>query len=134
MVAARLMGMMQCNCRVIPDFQTIAIQTYQACRCKTKKDFVWSEECQVSPENLKNRLADAAMLVHPRRDAALRITTNASNVGVGVLLDQQYATLWYVWEPMAFYSWAFNARERNWAPFDIELCAIHDAVKSLRLT
>ena len=83
----------------------------------------------MSFEKLKNRLANAAMLVHPRRDAALRITTDASNVGVGVLLDQQYAKLWYVWEPMAFYSWAFNARERNWAQFNMVLCAITDTVK-----
>ena len=74
-------------------------------------------------------LADAAMLDHPRKDAALRITTDASNAGVGAVLEQQHETLAHVWEPMAFYSRAFNARERNWAPFDMELCAIHDAVK-----
>ena len=127
--AARFMGMMQYHCRMIPDFQTIAIPIYEASRCKTKKDFVWSEECQVSFEKLKNRLADAVMLVHPRKDAALRITTDASNVGIGAVLEQQHETLGHVWEPMAFYSRAFNARERNWAPFDMELCAIHDAVK-----
>ena len=30
----------------------------------------------------KSALADAAMLVHPRRDARLRITMDASNAGI----------------------------------------------------
>ena len=34
---------------------------------------------------------------------------------------------------MVFYSWAFNKREQNWAPFDMELCAIHDTVKKLEI-
>ena len=73
------------------------------------------------------------MLVHPRAGAALRITTDASNKGIGATLEQQHQTQRRVWEPLAFYSRAFNTREQNWAPFDMELCAIHDAVKKFEV-
>ena len=45
------------------------------------------------------------------------------------MLEQQHETQRHMQEPMAFYSRAFNTREHNWLPFDMEICAIHNAVR-----
>jgi len=61
----------------------------------------WSDAAIAAFNNIKRALADATLLVHPTSDAPICLMANASNVAVGVMLQQ------YVhgnWCPIAFLS------------------------------
>ena len=75
---------------------------------------------------IKEALANAAMLRHPRPNAVLALTTDASNVAMGGVLEQRGPN---GWEPLGFFSARLKNNERNWPPFDRELLA---AFRSIR--
>ena len=66
------------------------------------------------------------MLSHPVHGAEVSIAVDASDIAAGAVLQQ------YVggnWEPLAFYSKAFNAAQQKWSAFARELYAVYLAVK-----
>ena len=49
--------------------------------------FTWTTSCQEAFDAAKRTLCEAVMLVHPHPNAATCITTDASNVAVGAVLE-----------------------------------------------
>ena len=76
---------------------------------------------------MKEELAVAALLVHPRVGAEIRIVSDASDSGMGAALEQ--LSLIGIWEPLAFFSKKFSASQRKYSAYDCELTAIYEAVK-----
>ena len=66
------------------------------------------------------------MLVHPHHNAATCITTDASNLAVGAVLEQFIEGQW---KPLAFFSKKLTSAERNYSAFDRELLAVYLAVR-----
>ena len=50
--------------------------------------FVWSTEAQAAFTKLKNALIEASVLAYPDPSYPFLLDTNASNVGIGVMLSQ----------------------------------------------
>ena len=55
--------------------------------------------------------------------------TDASDIGVGAVLEQQVGELW---QPLAFFSRKFSAAESRYSTFDRELLAVHVAIRHFR--
>ena len=89
----------------------------------------WTDEMVASFEASKAALANATMLVHPRLDAPLSLVTDASDVGLGAVLQQHVAGRT---EPIAFFSRQLRKPELKYSTYDRELLAIYLAVRHFR--
>ena len=101
---------------------------FEALKGKPKK-LNWTPECETSFAAIKEALAKAAMLRHPRPNAPLALTTDASNVAMGGVLEQRGPA---GWEPLAFFSARLKNNERKWPPFDRELLAAFRSIRHFR--
>ncbi|KAJ8386951.1 hypothetical protein AAFF_G00161280 [Aldrovandia affinis] len=89
----------------------------------------WSSEMSGSFSATKEALANATMLAHPVPDAPIALTSDASDRGVGAVLEQQIDG---VWKPLAFFSRQLRASEQKYSTFDRELLALYLAVRHFR--
>ena len=69
------------------------------------------------------------MLVHPDPSAAISLTTDASDVAVGAVLQQQVGDNW---QPLAFFSRQLRKPELKYSAFDRELLALYLAIRHFR--
>ena len=88
--------------------------------------FTWTTSCQEAFDAAKLTLSEAVMLVHPHPNAATCITTDASNVAVGAVLEQFIEGQW---KPISFFSKKLTPAELNYSAFDRELLAAYLAVR-----
>ena len=93
------------------------------------KTISWTKEQQAGFDAIKDALAAAALLKHPRPNAPLALTTDASNFAVGAVLEQRGED---GWEPLAFYSAKLQEHQRQWPPYDRELLAAFKATRHFR--
>ena len=96
---------------------------------KSKKTLEWTEDRQKSFDAVKEALAQATLLHHPRPGAELAITTDASNQAIGGVLEQKSPD---GWEPLAFYSAKLTDQQQQWVPYDRELLAAFKTIRHFR--
>lgn len=96
---------------------------------RDKRPIAWTIETERAFEACKNSLADAVLLVHPRDNAPLLLTTDASDLACGAVLQQETNG---VWEPLGFYSKKFSPQEQKYSTYDRELTAIFKAIKHFK--
>ena len=124
----RFLGMVGYYRRNIRKATTHLDHLYNALEGSPKK-LNWTEDCEASFQATKEALAQAAMLHHPRPNASLALTTDASKIAVGGVLEQRGPT---GWEPLAFFSARLKGKQREWPPFDRELLAAHRSIRHFR--
>ena len=78
---------------------------------------------------VKLALSQATMLVHPKKDAPLCLLTDASDTGVGGVLQQCVAG---VWQPLTFFSKRLQPAESRYSTFGRELLAVYLCIKRFR--
>ena len=93
------------------------------------KTIAWTASHQTAFDAIKDALAAAALLHHPRPNAPLALTTDASNFAIGAVLEQRGKD---GWEPLAFYSAKLQDHQRQWPPYDRELLAAFKATRHFR--
>ena len=76
--------------RFIPDFATIAKPLTELNRDPKTAKIVWSDACQTAFDALKDALSSSPLLAYPRREGRYVVSTNASNDGVGAVLEQEH--------------------------------------------
>ncbi|CAK1590060.1 unnamed protein product [Parnassius mnemosyne] len=81
-------------------------------------------------EDCKRSLSNAALLAHPDCEAKLALVTDASDVAIGVILQQLKGG---AWQPLAFFSRRLRPTQQRYSPYDRELLAIYEAIKYFRL-
>ena len=87
---------------------------------KSDRRLVWTLEAGAAFTRIKEALADATLLVHPQSDAPTCLITDASDVAVGAVLQQQINS---VWSPLAYFSRKLTPAEARYSTFDRELLA-----------
>lgn len=112
--------------RYIPGFASIAAPLHSL----TQKgvSFVWTSECQQSFDALKQKLVKSPVLTYPRFDSRapqFMLYTDASNVGVGVVLEQEGRVI-------GFASRTLSKAERNYSVIQREWLAIVYGTKQYR--
>lgn len=95
----------------------------------SKIPVAWNAQAKQSFENLKNAIADAALLAHPLQSAPLRLTTDASDFAIGGVVEQSNGSQWM---PIAFYSRKLKGPELNYSATDRELYAIYLSLRKFR--
>ena len=81
------LGMINCYHRIVPSAAAMMQPLHKAVDMK-RKLLVWTSELHAAFTQSKEALAKATMLVYPCHDAPTSLTFDASDVGVGVVLEQ----------------------------------------------
>ena len=76
--------------------------------------------------DIKNALATATLLVHPKPDAAINIMTDASDIAIGAVLQQYLEGKWC---PLSYFSRKLSPAEQCYSTFDRELLAVYCAIR-----
>jgi hypothetical protein len=84
---------------------------------------------QLAFDTAKSLLASAVPLHHPHPSAKLSLATDASDMHVGAVLQQQTQGSW---QPLTFFSKKLSATEMRYSNFGRELLAGFYAVKHFR--
>ena len=99
------------------------------CLGNKPKKLDWSKDMQHSFDAIKTALANATMLAHPDSKLPLAITSDASDVAIGGVLEQRGPR---GWEPLAFFSKKLSTSQQKWPPYDRELHAAHKSVRHFK--
>lgn len=89
----------------------------------------WPEECNQAFIKVKEILGSVTLLCFPKRNATLNVSTDASNIAVGAVVQQWDSG---GWKPLGFFSKKLLSREQKYSTFDKELLAIYLAIKHFK--
>ena len=126
----RFCGMVNFYKKFVPQLSVIMAPLFKSSAGKKKKDLiVWDDDLSCAFTKTKEALSSATMLVHPRASAPTALTTDASEHGIGAVLEQ-FST--GSWKPLAFFSKALRPAELKYSAFDRELLAVHSAIQHFK--
>ena len=121
-------GMVNYYHRFLPGIAKTMAPLYDALTGK-KRQLVWGQDHQQAFEATKKALAYATTLTFPSPGTPLILTTDASNVAVGAVVEQLVNG---VPQPLAFFSKKLRGAETKYSTFDRELLAVYQAVRHFR--
>ncbi|KAL5568094.1 hypothetical protein UlMin_024669 [Ulmus minor] len=109
--------------RFVEGFSSLAVPL----TALTKKDkkFEWTDKCERSFQELKQRLTSAPILVLPSEDEEFAVYCDASKIGLGAVLMQKEKVI-------AYASRQLKVHEKNYPTHDLELAAVVFALKIWR--
>ena len=107
----------------IPHVSTIAAPLFPLTSAKRKLQ--WTEEATLAVNALKDAVLSAPTLIRFDKALPTRVTTDASNVGIGAVLEQLAVN---EWKPVAFWSRKLKDAETRYSTTDIEWLAAVDAI------
>ena len=125
----RFLGMLNYYRKFIPHAAHHLTHLFDALKGKPKGALKWTSEMDTSFNETKEALAAAAMLRHPRPKANIAITSDASELAIGAVIEQRGPD---GWEPLAFFSAKLLPNQRLWPPYDRELLAAFRAIHHFR--
>ena len=109
--------------RFVKDFSKIATPLTQLLRKYHK--FNWTEECEASFQELKQKLVTAPILAIPEGNEGYVVCSDASRQGLGCVLIQNGKVV-------AYASRQLSPHEKNYPTHDLELAAVIFALKIWR--
>nr|AAX96600.1 retrotransposon protein, putative, Ty3-gypsy sub-class [Oryza sativa Japonica Group] len=109
--------------RFIENFSKIAKPMTRLLQKDVK--YKWSEECEQSFQELKNRLISAPILILPYPKKGFQVYCDASKLGLGCVLMQDGKVV-------AYASRQLRPHEKNYPTHDLELAAVVHALKIWR--
>ena len=112
--------------KFVKDFSVIAKPLNDL--TKKAKVFHWSEECQKAFMELKRRLVTAPVLAHGDPKLPYRLTTDASKVGLGWVLEQKQNDKFRV---ICYGGKSLTPAQTNYGISDLEALAVVTAIKDL---
>ena len=124
----RFHGMVNYYRRFVPSAAHHLCALFDALQGKPKK-LDWTDKLQKSFDSIKKGLASATMLHHPDPNLPLSLTTDASDVAMGGVVEQRGPK---GWEPLGFFSKKFTDSQKNWCPYDRELNAVHKSIRHFK--
>lgn len=124
------LGMVNFYNRFLPHAAHLLQPLYSALRKGKANDPIeWSPQRAQAFQQAKDALASAALLVHPIATAQVALTTDASDIAVGAVVEQLVEN---VWQPLAFFSRKLRDNECKYSVFDRELLALYLATRHFR--
>jgi hypothetical protein len=113
--------------RLVPHFADIAKPLTQL--TKKGKTWDWSQECQEAFDELKSELSNTPVIAFPDFKLPIKLTTDASKVGLGALLSQVQGGIEM---PILFASRQLNKAERAYSASELEALGVVWATKYYR--
>ena len=95
-----------------------------------KEQYIWGKEQQRSFERIKEKLINAPVLAYPDYDKPFIITTDASKIAIGAVIEQadDKGNL----HPIEYFHKTLSKQQQRWHSNDWEYLAIIEAVKRFR--
>ena len=93
----------------------------------SRRKFIWTEEAEQAMRLIQKKCMEAPVLVPWDSERETRITTDASDVGLGAVLEQMIEG---VWRPVEFWSRKLKPAETRYSATDKEWLAVVEAVSS----
>ena len=118
-------GMVNYYHRFIPHLARIMGPLYDALQGKPKK-LTWSPTLEKAFNSTKKSLAEATLLAYPIPKRPLTLTTDASDVAIGAVLEQDLPN---GRRPIAFFSRKLSTAEKGYCTLDKELLALHRGIR-----
>ena len=122
------LGLVNFYHRFIPKCATIL--TPLNARLKTtatnSRALQWTLPATTAFNDIKEVLANATLLVHPKPNALLNVMTDASDVAIGAVLQQFLGDKWY---PLSYFSRKLSPTEQRYSTFDREPLAVYCAIR-----
>ncbi len=81
------LGLASYYCRHIPGYSTVAAPMTNLTRQGV--DFMWDDTCEGSFRTLKAALVSVSVLAYPTREGHFVLSTDASDTGIGAMLEQE---------------------------------------------
>lgn len=125
------LGLASYYLKYIRNFAQIAAPMTDLLKAKTKKKFEWGQLQTNSFEELKNRLSTTPVLKIPDNKGKFKLTTDASNISIGAVLEQQDSEGHF--RPIAFDSRKLTPSEVNYPVHERELLAIIHTLRKWRI-
>jgi len=94
-----------------------------------KTKFIWSEQCERAFQKARSALDSVTKLSFYEDGQPLRLLCDASDVGIGAVLEQRHGQKWV---PLEFFSKKLSPTERRYSTFDRELLSVYLAVRHFR--
>ena len=107
----------------IPHVSTIAAPLFPL--TSAKRRLQWSEEATLAVNALKDAVLSAPTLIRFDKALPTRVTTDASSVGIGAVLEQLAVN---EWKPVAFWSRKLKDAETRYSTTDTEWLAVVEAI------
>jgi len=85
----------------------------------------WNSAATSSFQEIKDALANATLLVHPKPDAPINVMSDASDIAIGAVLQQYLEGKWC---PLSYFSRKLSPTEQHYSTFDRELLAVYRAI------
>ncbi|GBN88956.1 Retrovirus-related Pol polyprotein from transposon 412 [Araneus ventricosus] len=86
----RILGMIECYSRYIENYATLVEPLTRALKSKKRKESIeWTEEMEKALERVKDKLTQKPVLFAPDFKREFIVQTDASDLGVGVILTQR---------------------------------------------
>jgi hypothetical protein len=123
-----LLGMFSYYRRFIDNFASIAEPLHKLLKKNNK--FEWNETTEEAFQTLKDKLTSAPILIRPNYNKEFIIVTDASNVGLGAVLEQIDEDKER--RPVSYWSRSLQPRERNYTVTERECLAVVEAIKHFR--
>ena len=121
-------GMINYYHRFVPALASIMTPLYSVLQGKPKS-LTWGPPQDAAFQAAKSALSAATYLQFPVPSASLFLTTDASDVAMGAVLEQ---TVQGRAQPIAFFSRKLSPTEARYSTFDRELLAVYAAVRHFR--
>ena len=123
----KFLGMLNYYHRFIPNASTVLQPLYSLSQTKpANKELPWNEAAKRAFQKIKDLLSQVTMLAFPSDHAQLALSTDASDTGMGAVLEQQTSK---GWQPLAFFSRRLDDAQKKYSTFDRELLAAHTAAR-----
>jgi RNase H-like domain found in reverse transcriptase/Reverse transcriptase (RNA-dependent DNA polymerase)/Integrase zinc binding domain/Chromo (CHRromatin Organisation MOdifier) domain/gag-polyprotein putative aspartyl protease len=113
--------------RFVKDFSRIASGMSEL--LKKNESFIWTNEAEISFQQLKKAVTSAPILILPDDSLPFTVTTDSSGYAIGATLSQDHGN---GLQPIAFMSKKMLAAERNYPVHEQEMLAIVCACKEWR--
>jgi hypothetical protein len=126
----KFLGVINYYHRFLPGAAAIMQPLHQLSNKKpASAEIQWSWQQKEAFDNAKKLLAEAVTLHHPTTDGQLILCTDASEFGIGAVLEQRQGNCWI---PLCFFSKHLRPVEQRYSAFDRELLAAHLAIRHFR--
>ena len=123
----RVIGKCQHYRKFIPTFSHVAAPLFKA--HTNRRDFVWTDACDLAWTRLKEALGSDAILVHPDYTRDFLLDCDGSGEGLGAVLLQAYEEGEKV---VAYASRSLLEHEKKWKATELEAAALIWALEALR--
>ncbi|CAI6373536.1 unnamed protein product [Macrosiphum euphorbiae] len=124
----RFLGSLNFDHRFVQGAANLQAPLYDISAAIKKNDgpLAWTDAAREAFSAGREAFVTSALLVHPHHDAPLRLTTDASNIAIGAVLEQSVNN---EWQPLGFFSRKLSGAQTRYSAYDLELLTAYLAAR-----